>query len=98
MTGVQTCALPIFFAWVIRDLIYEYNGLDFGMADIKIMAIMGLMIPTMNMFLIFIGIFSVFQFAYTLVWQWKFPKEKERPFIPCLLAVLIALILIGGVA
>lgn len=85
------------FAWIIRDLIYEYNGLDFGMADIKIMAVIGLLIPTMNMFLIFVGIFSIFQFAYTLVWQWKFPKEKERPFIPCLFAVLVALILIGGV-
>ena len=86
------------FAWLIKDLIADFNGLDFGMADIKIMMVIGLLIPTMNMFLIYIGVFSLFQFVYTLVWQWKFPHEKERPFVPCLLAVLIALILIGGVA
>jgi len=96
--NLQFGILAGLFAWVIRDLIFEYNGLDFGMADIKIMILIGLLIPTMNMFLIFVGIFSVFQFAYTLVWQWKFPNEKERPFIPCLLAVLVALALIGGVA
>ena len=86
------------FAWLIKDLINDYNGLEFGMADIKILMIIGLLIPTMNFFLIFIGIFSLFQFVYTLVWQWKLPKEKERPFIPCLLAVFIALLLIGGLA
>jgi len=86
------------FAWVIKDLIYEWNGLDFGMADIKIMVIIGLLIPTMNFFLIFIGVFSLYQFVYTLVWEWKIKGEIERPFIPCLLAVYVTLMLIGGVA
>ena len=85
------------FAWVIRDLIFESNGLDFGMADIKIMIIIGLLIPTMNMFLIFVGIFAIFQFAYTLIIKWKFNEEKEIPFVPVLLALFISLILIGGV-
>lgn len=85
------------FAWLIKDLISDFNGLEFGMADIKILMIIGLLIPTMNFFLIFIGIFSLFQFVYTLVWQWKVGGEIERPFVPCLLAVYIALLLIGGI-
>jgi hypothetical protein len=89
--------LAVLFAWVIKDIIYDFNGLDFGMADIKIMAIIGLLTPTMNMFLIFIGIFSIFQFVYTLIWTWQVGADKERPFIPCLLAVYVELLLLGVV-
>lgn len=85
------------FAWFIKDLINDWNGFDFGIADIKILIVIGLLIPTMNMFLIFIGIFALFQFVYTLVWQWRVGGDTERPFVPCLLAVYIALLLIGGI-
>jgi len=67
------------------------------MADIKIMIMMGLMIPTMNFFLIFIGVFAIFQLAYTLVWEWQIGGDTERPFIPCLLAVYVGMVLIGGI-
>ncbi len=85
-------------AWIIKDLIADFSGLDFGMADIKIMIMMGLMIPTMNFFLIFIGVFAIFQLAYTLVWEWQIGGDTERPFIPCLLAIYIGMVLIGGFA
>ncbi len=96
--NLQFGILAGLFAWVIKDLIYEWNGLEFGMADIKIMALIGLLIPSMNLFLVFVGIFSLFQFVYTLIWQWRMGNDKERPFIPCLLFVYITLIIIGGVA
>jgi len=85
------------FAWVIKDLIFEWNGLDFGMADIKIMMIIGFLIPAMHFFLIFVGVFSIYQFVYTLVWEWKIKGEIERPFIPCLLAVYVTLLITGGI-
>ena len=85
------------FAWIIKDLL-SIKNIEFGVADIKIMAIIGLLISTMNGFLIFIGIFALFQLVYTLAWQWRFGSDHERPFIPCLLAVYIALLFIGGVA
>ena len=85
------------FAWIIKDLIADFSGLNFGMADIKIMIVIGLMIPTMNFFLIFIGIFAIFQLVYTIVWQWQIKGDIERPFVPCLLAIYIAMALIGGV-
>lgn len=84
------------FAWLIKDIL-SLKYIEFGVADIKIMAIIGLLISTMNEFLIFIGIFALFQLIYTLAWQWRFGSDNERPFIPCLLAVYIALLVIGGV-
>lgn len=95
--NLQFGVLAFIFAWLIKDLINDWNGLDFGIADIKILTIIGFLIPTMNFFLIFIGIFSLFQFVYTLVWQWRVGGDVERPFVPCLLAVYIALLLIGGI-
>lgn len=96
--NLQFGILAGLFAWVIKDLIYEWNGLDFGMADIKIMIMIGFLIPTIEYFIVFAIVFSLFQFIYTLVWEWKFKgKEKERPFIPCLFAVYITLMIVGGI-
>lgn len=85
------------FAWFIKDIL-SIKELEFGVADLKIMAMIGLMMPTMNMFLILLGVFSIFQLAYTLTWEWRIGHDKERPFIPCLLMVYIAMMIIGVVA
>ena len=90
--------LAFLMAWTIKDLIYEFQGLEFGMADIKIMVVIGLLIPNLYWFLMFVAIFSVYQFVYTAVWQWRVGHDKERPFIPCLLAVYVTMMIIGGLA
>lgn len=84
------------FAWFVKDLM-SIKELEFGMADIKIVIMIGLLTSTIANFLIFLGIFAIFQFAYTLIWQWKAGKDKERPFVPCLLLVFIALLIIGRI-
>lgn len=90
---IQFGILAGIFAWVIKDIL-SIKEIEFGMADIKIMIIIGLMIHTMEMFLLFIGVFALFQFAYTLIWTWKIGEDKERPFVPCLLAVYITMMII----
>lgn len=86
------------FAIMIKDLISDVAGMEFGVADIKILVIMGLLLTNFASLMIMIVMFLIFQFAYTVVWRWKVDKKGEMPFIPCLLAVYIALILVGGVA
>jgi len=86
------------FAIMIRDLISDVAGMEFGVADIKILVIMGLLLTNFASLMIMIIMFLIFQFAYTVVWRWKVSKTEEMPFIPCLLAVYVALILVGGVA
>jgi len=95
--NLQFGILALLFAWLMKDLIFEANGLDFGMADIKIFAVLGLLISTMNMFLIMIGLFAIFQLAYTLLWKWKVNNDEEMPFVPVLTFVFIAMVLIGGI-
>ncbi len=95
--NLQYGIMAFVFAWLIKDIL-SIKNIEFGVADIKIMATIGLFIMTMNGFLIFIGIFALFQFVYTLAWQWRFGSDHERPFIPCLTAVYLTLILIGGIA
>jgi len=86
------------FAILIRDLINNVAGLDFGNADIKIFIVMGLLIGNLQNFFLLILIFLIFQFVYTLMWRWKVSKEDEMPFIPCLTAVYLAMVLVGGFA
>ena len=95
--NLQFGILAFIFAWLIKELL-ENNDIEFGVADIKIIIIIGLMTSTFNSFLIFIGIFGLFQLIYTGILLWKFGADKERPFVPCLLIVYIVLILLGVVA
>jgi len=81
------------FAWTMKDLL-SLKELEFGVADIKIIMIIGLILSSRIEFLLFIGIFAIFQFVYTLVWIWKVGEDKERPFVPCLLAVYITILLV----
>ena len=83
------------FAILVKDLINDVAGLDFGVADIKIMIIIGLILSSRMEFLLMIGIFAVFQLVWVLLWSWKMKKDKrEMPFVPCLLAVYITMMLL----
>ena len=90
--------VTLVFAILIKDLINDVAGLEFGMADIKIFIVMGLLIGNLASLLMLIVIFLCFQFLYTLIWRWKVSDEDEMPFIPCLTAVYIVMMLIGGFA
>ena len=92
--GVAGLVLGIF----MKDLISSYTGFDFGMADIKILIIFGLLISTLQGFFLLIGVFAIFQFVYTLLWRWKINKDGEMAFVPCLLAIYICLMILGVVA
>jgi len=86
------------FAIMIKDLLDNIAGMNFGTADIKILVIFGLLLTNFSSLMLLIICFLIFQFVYTTLWRWKISKEEEMPFIPCLLAVYITLMLIGGVA
>lgn len=90
--------LAFAFAILIRDLINDVAGLEFGMADVKIFIVMGLLISNLQNLLLLIIIFLIFQFVYTLMWRKFVSNEDEMPFIPCLTFVYIAMILVGGFA
>ncbi len=86
------------FAILIKDLINDVAGLDFGNADIKIFIVMGLLVNNFASFMMLIVIFLCLQFFYTLIWRWKVSNEDEMPFIPCLTVVYLTMALIGGFA
>lgn len=67
-----------------------------GVADIKALTILGLLVSSMNSFLIMLGVFAMMQFFYTVVLR-KFLKIKGLfPLIPVFL-IVYAIIWIAGV-
>lgn len=91
-------AILLAFGIMIRDLIDDVAGLDFGNADLKILVVIGLMFASSHVMFLFLIIFSILQFAYTTLWRTKISKDDHIPFVPCLLATYITLLLLGGVA
>lgn len=74
-------------------ILYELD-LKYGLADIKVMAMIGLMIPTLQGLANFCLIFAVFQIIYVSVTRFLI-KTKEIPFIP-LLTIIYSIIIFGG--
>ncbi len=98
------------FAYLLKELTHN-NTSEFGVADIKIFVIIGLLLSSFTSLFILFVVFAIFQFVYIVLWNWRINKtigsnkippeqqqEREIPFIPCLLAVYIVMIFIGGVA
>jgi hypothetical protein len=86
--------LAFLFAWMI----YEVSFIG-GMADVKIIALLGMMINSIPNFFIMIGFIMVFGFLYKLFWRFIMKKQdkEEVPFLPCLLIVYILLYTGGGI-
>lgn len=86
-------------AFLYALMLYEANFVG-GIADVKVLTSIGLMINSMSMFFIFLIAVVIFGFGYKLIFRYalKRDKKEEIPFIPCLYAIYITLFIIGGVA
>ena len=86
-------------AFIYSRMLYEADFIG-GVADIKVITIIGLMISNLQMFLALMLMVVLFGMAYKLTFRFVLKKEhkEEIPFIPCLYAVYVAMFFIGGVA
>jgi len=86
------------FGMLIRDFIHGVAGMDFGTADIKILIVIGLLFVSSHVMFLFLVVFAIMQFAYITLWKTFINKDDHVPFVPCLLAIFITLLLMGGLA
>jgi len=85
-------------AILLMLLVYDLDKSRTGIADFKVMAIIGLMISSNMGFFNLAIVFSLFQVFYIFLMRKAIKYQGEIPFIPCLLAVYVALLLVGWVA
>jgi len=87
--------LAFVFAWFL----YEADFIG-GIADIKVITIIGLMIINIQMFFALILMIVLFGMAYKMTFRYilKYKEDQEIAFILPLYAVYVALFFIGGVA
>lgn len=82
------------FAWML----YEADFIG-GIADIKIITVIGLMIS--NYPFLFIGVLLIllYGFVYKVIFRYVLKKDKNEDvaFIPCLFSVYLVLYFTGGV-
>jgi len=84
-------------AFIIAFLLYEGNYFS-GVADIKILTMMGFMVSTTNNFIALILLTSIFGVIWKILIKWRFRKERDVAFIPVFLFVYITLWKLGGLA
>lgn len=85
--------MALLMAW----LLYEADFFS-GMADIKIMAMIGFMIPTTWFLLLYIALVCILGFVWKLIIKWRMKSEKETAFIPVFLFVYLSMYALGGLA
>lgn len=83
-------------AFIMAYLLYEAEFFG-GVADIKIMAMVGFMISTTNWLMLYIGLIMIFGFVWKLVVKLRMRKAKQTAFVPVFLFVYIALYILRGI-
>jgi len=84
-------------AFIFAYMLYELDFIG-GIADIKVIVIIGMMIISINHFFVMIAMIMVFGFIYKIVWRYvlKKPEGSEVPFIIALWGVYVVLWVNGG--
>jgi len=84
-------------AFIYAYMIYELDFID-GVADIKVIVIIGMMVAEFSTFFVFMALVMFFGVAYKLIWKFglKKPEGSEIPFIISLWAVYSVLWIVGG--
>lgn len=83
--------------FIISYLLYEADFFS-GVADIKIMTMIGFMISTTNYLFGLILLTAIFGFIWKVLIKWRMKKEKETAFIPVFFFIYVALYILGGLA
>jgi len=76
-------------------LIYEADFIG-GIADIKVIAVIGMMINSYFYFVGFILLVMVYGFFWKVINKWRNKEDNEVAFIPALFFVYIVLWILGG--
>jgi len=71
---------------MLWELAYE-NESSFGMADVKVMVMLGFFISNLALMSVFLIIFSFGQLIYLIVMRQFFKSSQEVPFIPFFLGL-----------
>lgn len=82
-------------------LIYEFaegNGTSFGIADVKVMIIIGFMVTSLNFFFMYLLLYALVQMIYIVYFRSGLKKKGEIPFIPAFVVIYAILWLVGGFA
>lgn len=83
-------------AFIMAYLLYEFDFFS-GIADIKIMTMIGFLIYSMNFLFIFIGLVVVFGFLWKLFIKWRMKKATNTAFVPVFFFIYVTLLILGGV-
>jgi len=84
-------------AFIMAYLLYEADFYS-GVADIKIMTMLGFMISSTNYLFLLILLSVFFGFIWKVLIKWRMRKEKDVAFIPVFLFSFITLWILGGIA
>lgn len=83
-------------SFIMAYLLFEAEFFG-GVADIKIMTMVGLMISTISWLMLYIGLIMVFGMIWKILIKWRLKHEKETAFVPVFLFVYLALWILRGI-
>jgi len=89
----------LWFGIITFIVAYMLMEADFfsGVADIKIMTMLGFMIHTTNYLFALILLTVFFGFIWKLLIKWRFRKATDVAFVPIFFFVYLTLLAVGGI-
>lgn len=84
-------------AFIVAYLLYESNFFS-GVADIKVMAMLGFMLTSVNWLFAYIILTMFFGLLWKILIKWRLKSEKDTAFLPVFLFVYATMFALGGLA
>lgn len=83
--------------FIFAYMIYEMDFIR-GVADIKVLVILGMMVKTIPSLFILLSIVVIGGFLYKVIWKYGLGKEEneEIPFLLCFLIIYCFMAVVGG--
>jgi Flp pilus assembly protein protease CpaA len=96
--GIAHLSLGV-MAFIFGYMLYELDFIS-GVADIKVIAIIGVMLLNFDFLFIFFILVGLIGLVYKIIWRVVMKKQRkdEAPFIFALLCIYLILWLSGGLA
>jgi len=84
-------------AFIMGYLLMEADFFS-GVADLKMITIIGFMISSTNYLFGLVLLTVIFGFLWKVLIKWRLPNEKDVAFVPVFLFIYLTLLFTGGVA
>lgn len=94
VTAVRMSNLPFGVLSLILAVFLKEADFIEGIADVKVITIIGLLISSFGYFILYVGLIMIYGLLYKILLKYVLKEKKQIPFIPILFCIYLVMFVI----